>query len=145
MKRNTFLVALLVGVLSVGMVAGSVNALKLGDLIKVGGIVYIVDKFGSQINNFVNKLLAKNDLAVEESTKVVPILSVGEGGYVGACQVTGPKEAVEKCNCVIQYEDDTVLGAKIRVRALVPCETRSIKNVKRLKGIGISTLVDIKI
>ncbi len=145
MKNKTIISTCIVAILAMTMGMGIGNAFKLGDILKVGGIVYIVDKFSSNINDFVNKLLINKGLEVKETTKVVPILSVGEGTYVGACQVSGDKKDVDKCNCVIQYEDDTVFGSKIRVRALVPCATRSTKNVKRLNGVGVSAMVDVKI
>jgi len=145
MKRRTILSTCVVAVLAMTVGIGVGNAFKLGDLLKVGGIIYIVDKFSTNINDFVNKLLINKGLEVKETTKVVPILSVGQGTYVGACQVSGSKKDVDKCNCVVQYEDDTVFGSKIRVRALVPCATRSTKNVKRLNGVGVSAMVDVKI
>jgi len=145
MNRKTIISTCLAAIMVISIGAGIGNAFKLGDLIKVGGVIYIVDKFSTNINDFINKLLVNKGLEVKETTKVVPILSVGEGAYIGACQVSGDKSDVDKCNCVVQYEDDTVFGSKIRVRALVPCASRSTKNVKRLKGVGVSAMVDIKI
>lgn len=140
--------ALKVSVLSLLIVlafAGIVNAFKLGDVIKVGGIVYIVDKYSGNINSFINGIMKNKGVEIKQTTKVVPILSVGEGGYIGACQIAGPKAAVDKCNCAVQYEDDTVFGTNIRARVLVPCATRGVKNVKRVPGVGVSAMIDIKL
>ncbi len=147
-------VGILTAVLAVSLVFMPVlnsQALKvdlgdvLGKTVKVAGVAWVVDKFGKDINNFINNLMSNNNVDTNDYTKVVPILSVGSGGYVGAVQVLGTKEVVEKCKAVVQYEDGAVFGTSIRVKLLVPVEARSITNVERLKGVGVSAIVDIEI
>jgi len=117
----------------------------LGDVLKVGGVAFVVDKFGSQINDFVNKLTANKDAGTTEATAVVPILSLGGGGYIGAVQVIGAKENVEKCKAVVQIEGNAIFGRNIRARALVPVGSRTTSNIKRIYGVGVSAIIDIRI
>ena len=74
----------------------AVQAFNLGSILKVGGISVLVSKYGDSINDFLNKLLMKNGVGTDYATKVVPIVSVGTGKYIGAVQVIGPSAQVEK-------------------------------------------------
>lgn len=137
-------VLLLTAVVAVSFATAGYAGL-LGDIVKVGGIAFVVDKFGDQINDFVNKLTMNKDLATTEATAVVPILSIGSGSYIGAAQVIGAKENVEKCKAVVQIEGNTVLGRNIRAKALVPVGSKSTSNIKRIYGVGVSAVIDIRI
>ena len=53
---------------------------------------------------FLNKLLKQNNLSTEYTTKVVPIISIGTKGYIGAAQVTGPASSIEQVKAVAQVE-----------------------------------------
>ncbi|MDH7601199.1 MAG: hypothetical protein QHI38_03525 [Armatimonadota bacterium] len=116
-----------------------------GDILKAGGIAFIVDKFGSQINDFINKLTANKNVGTTEATAVVPIISLGSGAHIGAAQVIGAKENVEKCKAVVQIEANTVIGRNLRVRALVPVGSKTTSNIKRIYGVGVSAIIDLKI
>lgn len=117
----------------------------LGDVVKVGGVAFVVDKFGSQINDFVNKLTANHNAGTTEATAVVPILSLGGGGYIGAVQVIGAKANVDKTKAVVQIEGNAVFGKNIRVKALVPVGSKTTSNIKRIYGVGVSAIIDIRI
>ena len=123
----------------------STQAGLLGDVVKVGGIGLIVDKFGDQINDFVNKLTANKNLGSKEATAVVPIISLGGGGYIGAVQVIGAKENVEKTKAVVQIEGNALFGKNIRAKALVPVGSKTTSNIKRIYGVGVSAIIDIRI
>ncbi|MFQ3548188.1 MAG: hypothetical protein SNJ70_00370 [Armatimonadota bacterium] len=144
---NKRIVALfVVFVLFVAIITTStVNAIRLGDVIKVGGIAIIVKQFGPQIDDFINKITGQKNLGTKYDTKVVPIMSLGDGGYVGAAQVAGPKAEVEKTKAVLQLEDRKVFGSPLRIRALIPVDAESISNVKRVDGVGVSALIDLRI
>jgi hypothetical protein len=116
-----------------------------GSILKAGGIAVVVDKFGGQINDFINKITANKNVGTTQATAVVPILSLGSGAHVGAAQVIGAKENVEKCKAVVQIEANTVIGRNLRVRALVPVGSKSTSNIKRIYGVGVSAIIDIKI
>ena len=48
----------------------------------------------------------KNGVGTDYATKVVPIVSVGTGKYIGAVQVIGPSAQVEKVKAVAQLEGE---------------------------------------
>ncbi|MHB9037505.1 MAG: hypothetical protein ACYC64_12635 [Armatimonadota bacterium] len=123
----------------------STGAVSLGDIFKVGGVALVVDKFGEQINVFINKLTANKNLGSNEATAVVPILSLGGGGYIGAVQVIGSKANVAKCKAVVQIESNATFGKNIRVKALVPVGSKTTSNIKRIYGVGVSAIIDIRI
>lgn len=126
-------------------IAVNTQAAFLGDIVKVGGVAFVVDKFGDQINSFVNKLTANKNAGTKEATKVVPILSLGGGGYIGAVQVIGTQANVDKCKAVVQIEGNAVFGKNIRAKALVPVGSRTTSNIKRIYGVGVSAIIDIRI
>lgn len=140
--------ALIVAVLIVSFVsttAINIQALSLGDIVKVGGIAFVVDRFGDQINKFVNTLTANKNLGTDQATNVVPILSFGGGGYIGAAQVIGAKQNVDNTKAVVQIESNATFGRNLRIKALVPVGSRTTSNIKRIYGVGVSALIDIRI
>ncbi len=128
-----------------GMSSVSTQGSLLGDIVKVGGVAFVVDKFGNQINDFINKLTANKDLGTTEATAVVPILSLGGGSYIGAVQVIGAKENVEKTKAVVQIESNATFGKNLRIKALVPVGSKTTSNIKRIYGVGVSAMIDIRI
>ena len=125
------------------VLAGAASA-QLGSLLKGAGIGLIVSQFGGQINKALNGLTRTPNETMDYKTKVVPIVSVGSGKEVGACQVMGPADAVDSVRLVGQLEGkfDPV---GLRIKALIPMEAKSFTNIKRVPGVGISGLIDIKI
>jgi hypothetical protein len=123
----------------------TVGYAQLGSVLKGGAIALVVDRFGPQINSGINKLTGDKNLGLGQATKVVPILSVGSGGYLGAVQVTGPDDKVDTVKAVAQLEGKVKVIGGIRLRALVPIAARSVSNLKRVPGVGVSALVDIKL
>ena len=121
------------------------QAAFLGDIVKVGAVGLVVDKFGGQINSFINKLTANKNLGTKEGTAVVPIISLGGGGYIGAVQVIGAKGNVAKCKAVVQIEGNALFGKNIRAKALVPVGSKTTSNIKRIFGVGVSAIIDIRI
>ena len=139
--KSLFLVAAILVSLTAAVSYGSL----IGDAVKVGGVGLIVDKFGKQINSFVNKLTANKNLGTQQATAVVPIISLGGGGYIGAAQVMGTKANVAKCKAVVQIEGNAVFGRNIRAKALVPVGSNTPSNIKRIYGVGVSAIIDIRI
>ena len=136
---------LLVAAILVSLTAVVSYGSLLGKVAKVGGVGLIVDKFGKQINSFVNKLTANKNVGTQQATKVVPIITFGSGGYVGAAQVMGTQQNVAKCKAVVQIEGNAVFGRNIRAKALVPVGSKTTSKIKRIYGVGISAIIDIKI
>jgi hypothetical protein len=119
---------------------------ELGSILKGGAIALAVDKFGPQINKGINSLTGDKHLEYTGmATKVVPILSIGGGGYLGAVQVAGPEEQVDKVKAVAQLEGKIKVIGGVRIRALIPISARSVSNISRVPGVGVSALVDIKL
>ncbi len=118
-----------------------VSADLLGSVLKLGGISLVVSKFGPEINKGLNKLTGIQPSDVY-ATKVVPIISVGSGTSVGAVQVAGPIDAVNKTQAVAQIEGK-IMG--VRIRSLIPVSSKTVTNIKRVDGVGVSGIVDIKI
>jgi hypothetical protein len=140
MKRRR----VLLGLIPVLLVMSAVSVAQLGSLLKGAGVAVVISQFGKDINKALNRLTRTRDETSEYATKVVPIISVGSGKEAGACQIMGPPSAVKKTQAVAQFEGNFgALG--IRVRALVPIESKNVSNVRRIPGVGISGLVDIKI
>ena len=139
-KRLFLVAAILVSVTAMVCYGG-----LLGDVVKVGGVGFVVDKFGSQINKFVNTLTANKNVGTTEATAVVPIISFGGGGYIGAAQVMGTKANVAKCKAVVQIEGNALFGKNIRAKALVPVGSKTTSSIKRIYGVGVSAIIDVRI
>ena len=134
---------LLTAVLSGGL--GALAYAQLGSVLKGGAVALAVDHFGPQINRGINALTGNKNVSAEQVTKVVPILSIGNGSYLGAVQVNGPQEQLDKVKAVAQLEGKVNVIGGIRLRALIPIAARSVSNLHRVPGVGVSALVDIKL
>ena len=118
---------------------------QLDKIIKGVGAGAAVMKFGPQMNSAINKLSGHHDTD-SATTKVVPIVSVGKSAAVGAAQVQGFKRNVDAVKAVAQIEGD-VLG-QIRIKALIPIATDGFSspgNLKRVKGVGVSGVIDLRL
>lgn len=143
MKKKLVAVMLAVSVASFS--AGGIitsQAFSLGSILKVGGIGFIVDRFGTQIDSFLNKILKQNNLSTTYATKVVPILSVGNSGYIGAAQVTGPASEIERVKAVAQVEAS--FNSTIRVKGLIPIDSMNPTSANRIQGVGVSAIIDVR-
>ena len=135
-------VVLVVCMLFVTLAAVNAWAINLGSIIKVGGVAFLVSQYGGQIDKFINSALGQREAAAQGATKVVPILSLGSGGYVGAAQVVGSSENVKRVKAVFQVEGNF---GSLRAQVLLPAETEKGKNPGRAKGVGVSAVVEFKI
>ena len=48
----------------------------LGGIVKVGGIGFLVDKYGESLNSAINSVMMKEGAGTNYATKVVPIVSI---------------------------------------------------------------------
>ena len=88
--------------------------------------------------------MENNDASTNAYSKVVTIVSPIGNKHIGAAQVVGPKEAVEKVGAVAQLE--TSFKDKLfRVKVLIPIEGRDANDIKRVPGVGVSAVIDVKI
>lgn len=119
------------------------RALDLGGILAGGGIALAVSQFGDQINDFVNKLTGNKDNDADRVTKVVPIISAGQGTYLGAVQVAGPRRDIAEVKAVAQVEGRM---SRFRVKALIPVDTLNpTKSPSRVRNVGVTALVDVKL
>jgi hypothetical protein len=122
-------------------------AFDLGSIIKVAGIGILVDRFGPQLNSFINTLMVQHNATPEFATKVVPILTVGvlgNSGYIGAAQVMGPQNLVDKVQAVVQVES-SFSGNMFRIKGLIPIDSKIPVNFTRVSGVGVSAMIDVRI
>lgn len=67
-------------------IASQVSAFNLGSflggVVKVGGIGFLVNKYGDSVNSAINSLMMKEGVGTNYATKVVPIVSIGDSGYI---------------------------------------------------------------
>jgi hypothetical protein len=111
--------------------------------LKIFGIGYVVSKFGGDINDFINNLADQRGVKWEGATKVVPIVSVGQGGFIGAAQVAGEPSRVDKVKAVGQVE---AAISSFRGKLLVPVNTtKPSKDLEKVPGVGVSGLIDFEI
>ncbi len=112
-----------------------------GSLVKIFGIAWIVSHFGEDIDKTINSVLQQHEAAIEGRTKVVPIIRVGGNVAVGAAQVMGPAERVDKVKAVAQM--DWTPGETFRGRLLLPVTTdRDLtSSVRGVGGVGISAVI----
>ncbi len=141
---------ILIATLLVAGLAMQARGQDVFSIIKTLGVGYAVRTFAPQINNFINDLLQNKGAAVRAQTKVVPILSLAigvsnpGGAYIGAAQVSGPVAAVNKVQAVAQIEAN--FQSAFRIKALVPVDSlEPWKALRRVPGVGVSAIVDIRI
>ena len=143
---------LAIGVLAAAMIgAGTfsqVSAFSLGSVLggvaKVGGIGFLVDKYGASINSAINSVMMKEGAGTNYATKVVPIVSIGNKGYIGAAQVIGDADQVEKVEAVGQLEvswNDKLF----RIKGLIPMNSKNPTNFSRVQGVGVSAVIDVRV
>lgn len=138
-KKTWIIVASLMALTAIGVT-------QIKELIKIVGIGAAVKQFGPQINGAINKLANHKDTTTR-ATKVVPIISAGIDSRkaIGAAQVMGPKSLVDKVQAVAQIEQD-LFGREVKIRAMIPIESKDIvKDIRKVDGVGISGIVDLKL
>jgi hypothetical protein len=138
-------VTLLVCVLAAGV--GLAIEEDLETLLKLFGIGYVVTLLDDELNGFINDLLHTKNVACREMTKVVPIVSIGSGKYVGAAQVTGAKEKLSKVKAVAQGELSTrpLRDYDVRLKVLLPVETSNAwEGIKGVSGVEVSAIIDFR-
>lgn len=129
-------------------IASQVSAFNLGSflggVVKVGGIGFLVDKYGDSVNSAINSVMMKEGAGTNYATKVVPIVSIGDSGYIGAAQVIGEASQVAKVRAVGQLEigwNDRLF----RIKGLVPMDSMNPTSFSRVQGVGVSAVIDVRI
>lgn len=142
MKKRIIVGLLIFCLVSVAAIPAS-SAIGLGDILKVGGVGFLVSKFATPLNNFINSLTFKHGAGSDYATKVVPIVSLGSGGFIGAAQVTGAQELVDRTQAVLQIDAD--FDHQFRVKVVIPIDSKNPLSFSRVQGVGVSAIIDIRI
>jgi hypothetical protein len=140
MKHGLRLALLLLLALAVG---GAAVATDVGDtLVKTAVVGVAVSAVAGPANDGINRLVNLHQLPPGVATKVVPMLSVGEKGYVGAAQVAGAQNLVSQVKAALQFE--TAFDNKqYRIKLVTPINSVNPIAAKRVRGVGITGLLDI--
>lgn len=120
--------------------AGSI----LTKAIKGAAIGFIVTKTAGPLDKFINTVTLRHGMQSSQATKVVPILSVGEKGYVGGAQVCGPKVQVDRVDAVFQYEKNFSHN-NYRAKVLVPSASLNPLKLERVPQVGVSAIIDVSL
>lgn len=130
--------------------SGAVWAQDVGTIVKTLGVGVAVKMFAPQLNTFINNLLQARDVQTNQTTKVVPILSLSIGigtpsrATIGAAQVAGSKAAVQKVQAVASLDGN--FSNVFQVKALVPVDSlEPWKQLRRVPGVGVSAIIDLRI
>ena len=116
----------------------------LGGIVKVGGIGFLVDKYGESLNSAINSVMMKEGAGTNYATKVVPIVSIGNRGYIGAAQVIGDADQVEKVEAVGQLEISWN-NKLFRIKGLIPMDSKNPMSFSRVQGVGVSAVIDVRV
>lgn len=134
---------IMMGSLFMGMLVSPARAIDTGDLLKVGGVLLATSQFGPSIDHFINNLLKEKNNEAAGMTKVVPIVSVGQGAYIGTAQVVGYSRDVQRVQAVASLEG--VMG-RLQGTLLVPISTKVPgKSLAKVNGVGVSAIIDLKL
>jgi hypothetical protein len=146
MKRFSVIVVLLAMMFSAtGIAQRPTEAASLGSKALKGVLIGVaVKQEAKPLNKFINTITLNNHVSTHMATKVVPVLSVGEKGYIGGAQVVGPASAVDKVKAVWQYEGNFT-GNRFRLKVLVPSDSLSPLHISRVSKVGISALIDVSL
>lgn len=127
--------------------AGAASAqFDFGSILKIGGVQLVVSQFGGTIDSALNRVTGQNNVNDPNSvTKIVSVLSAGSRGAIGIVQVSGPREQVDKVKAVAQLQTQVRALSTLQARVLVPIDSSSLKDIRRVPGVGVSAIVDIKL
>lgn len=140
----------LLGVLLMGTAAPAsaqqkIDLKELGkEALKGVAIGYAVKQSAKPLNQFINTITLRSGLADKQTTKVVPMLSLGDKGYIGAAQVSGPASLIAQTQAVWQGEGSKQIGdGMYRVKALVPSNSLNPLKIRRVQKVGVTAVIDV--
>lgn len=141
-RKTTVSIVAAVIVTAAVMPAGSAS---IGTkILKGAAIGYAVKQSAGALDSFINKVTLQRGIPNKLDTKVVPILSVGEKGYIGGAQVSGPTSLIKNVKAVFQYEQNFDRG-RYRIKALVPSSSLNPLQLKRVAKVGVSAIIDVSL
>ena len=128
--------------------ASAAGASSLGSILKKGALgaagAWLVTAISPQMNDFINKLTFNRGVGYEGYTKVVPIVSIGDGTRIGAAQVgAATQSAIDSTKAVAQLEGEF---SSLRATALIPIDsTNPLQRFRRVKGVGVTAIINVKL
>ncbi|HPP75202.1 MAG TPA: hypothetical protein PLU88_08775 [Armatimonadota bacterium] len=143
MKRRSTILIAAAAVLTMAVMPASAASLATKAL-KGAAIGYAVNQSAGTLNKFINTITLNNGVSHKMDTKVVPILSVGDKGYVGGAQVAGPASLVKEVKAVFQYEQNIDRG-RYRIKVLVPSSSINPLQLKRVEKVGVTAIIDVSL
>ncbi|MDI6829092.1 MAG: hypothetical protein QME62_11470, partial [Armatimonadota bacterium] len=147
MKRRLHILLTAILVLSCGitLVISQAHAAEFTTKIfRAVAIGLAVDATAPELDKFIRTVTFNNKVPINMATKVVPILSVGEKGYVGAAQIVGPDSYVKDTKAVWLYEDN-FSNNEFRLKVFVPSSSLNPLELKRTQKVGISAIIDVSL
>ena len=149
MKRS-FARAVVAGLSALTVLCSSLpaSAIDIGDILKKGALIVgggaVVTAIAGPINDFINTVTFNRNAKFQGYTKVVPIVSIGDGTHIGAAQVGGQvKSAVERTQAAAQLEAEF---KGVRIRILIPIDSvNPIEKFNRVQGVGVTAMIDADI
>ena len=110
------------------------------------------------MNDFINTITFNKGVAYDGYTKVVPIVSIGDGARIGAAQVgANTQSAIDRTQAVAQLEGEF---SSVRATALIPIDSLNplkqfrrvkgdslnpLKQFRRVKGVGVTAIINVKL
>ncbi|MFC1742429.1 hypothetical protein ACFL35_00440 [Candidatus Riflebacteria bacterium] len=113
--------------------------------VKVVAIGALVKSLAKPLNSFINTFTANQGAKNKAYTRVVPILTLGQGMVIGAAQVQGPPELVEQVKSVIALETRFAQDNRFHIKAYVPNSKPTPIGLDRVQGVGVSAIIDYKL
>lgn len=141
MQRAYLLPSLFLLALACALTAAS----QLGTaVLRTAGTVVAVEAVAKPANRFINTAMLSRRMPLGVANKVVPVLSFGRKGYVGAIQVAGAAPLVNRAKAVLQLEFEFD-GGRYRIKELLPTDSLNPFGAKRIPGLGATAMLDIAI
>lgn len=144
-SRNRLVGSLMVAIIALSAAATSpANSASVAtQVLKGAAIGYVVKQSAGVIDKAINAITLRNHMKSSTmSTRVVPILSVGEKGYIGGAQVSGPSVYVKQVQAVFQYEKQ-FSNNNYRAKVLVPSSSLNPLKLARVQKVGVTALIDV--
>lgn len=136
-------IILIIVILSL-FLSGVAYTVGLKELLGVVGGGMAVKALAEPLNSFINEVTLNRGVKSSLATKVVPIVSVGSGVYIGAAQVSGPAKAVAETKAVARL--DVSFQNRFRVNILIPIDSENpLERFRRVQGVGVSAIIDLRL
>lgn len=145
MKKKTLTLLLAAAVFAGGLGAASADSI-LTKLIPAAAGGYLVTAIARPLNGFINGLMDGKGVGNRDATKVVPILTLGSGTYIGAAQVVGSQSAVNHTQAVVSFRG-SFAGDAWNASALVPVSSLNVSGSgsSRVYDVGVDAVINARL